>query len=235
MVDRGDVLAQLALKIARTPTEEPLPSRVCRACHELLAADGVALTISYTTDNRVTVCATDDVAARLEDLQEVLGEGPGPEAATTGHLVSGQLPSGRLDRWHMLSEAVRSQLHPLHVLALPLSFGTDPIGVLTLHRVDPFTQEEEETAQFLADAIGAAILRDSDSRNDTPSEPWLTRSRIHMATGMVVAQLGVAPEDALALIRAYAFAHDHTLTRVAEEIVERRVRLHEAPPGGSQP
>ncbi|WP_131105457.1 GAF and ANTAR domain-containing protein [Ornithinimicrobium sufpigmenti] len=235
MVDRGDVLAQLALKIARTPTEEPLASRVCRACQELLHADGVALTIGYSTDSRVTVCSTDDVAARLEDLQEVLGEGPGPEAAATGHLARGLLPADRPDRWPMLSEAVRSQLHTVHVLALPLAVGTDPIGVLTLHRQAPFSVQEEEIAQFLADAIGAAILRDSDGRSDAPSEPWLTRSRVHMATGMVVAQLGVAPEDALALIRAYAFAHDQTLNRVAEEIVERRVRLDVSPPGGSTP
>lgn len=235
MVDRGDVLAQLALKIARTPTEEPLASRACRACQELLHADGVALTIGYSTDSRVTVCTTDDVAARLEDLQEVLGEGPGPEAAATGHLARGLLPADRPDRWPMLSEAVRSQLHTVHVLALPLAVGTDPIGVLTLHRQAPFSVQEEEIAQFLADAIGAAILRDSDGRSDAPSEPWLTRSRVHMATGMVVAQLGVAPGDALALIRAYAFAHDQNLNRVAEEIVERRVRLDVSPPGGSTP
>lgn len=235
MVDRGEVLAQLALKIARTPTEEPLVSRVCRACQELLDADGVALTIGYSNDSRVTVCTTDDVAARLEDLQEVLGEGPGHDAATTGHLAWGLLPADRPDPWPMLSEAVRSQLHTLHVLALPLAVGADPIGVLTLHRQAAFSEREEEMAQFLADAIGAAILRDSDAHSDTPSEPWLTRSRVHMATGMVVAQLGVAPEDALALIRAYAFAHDQTLTRVAEEIVERRVRLDVSPPGGSTP
>ena len=233
MVDRGDILAQLALKVARTPTEEPLTIRVCRACQELLDADGVALTIGYNSDSRVTLCTTDDVSARLEDLQEVLGEGPGTEAAAAGHLVRGKLPSGRHDRWPMLSEAVRSQLHPVHVLALPLAVGPDPIGVLTLHRDNPFSPEEEQIAQFLADAIGAAILRDSDGHGEAPSQPWLTRSRVHMATGMVVAQLGIAPEDALALIRAYAFAYDQTLTRVAEEIVERRVRLDGSPPGGS--
>jgi transcriptional regulator with GAF, ATPase, and Fis domain len=235
MVDRGGILAQLALRIARAPAEEPLTSRLCRACHELVGADGVALTIGYTSDSRVTVCTTDDVSARLEDLQEVLGEGPGREAASGGGRVSGQLPAPRRDHWPLLSEAVRGQLHPLHVLALPLTVGADPIGVLTLHRRGPFSAAEQETAQFLADAIGAAILRDSDARSETPSEPWLTRSRVHMATGMVVAQLGVAPEDALALIRAYAFAHDQTINQIAEGIVERRVRLDESPPGGTQP
>ena len=111
--------------------------------------DGVALTINYTSDSRVTVCTTDDVSARLEDLQEVLAEGPGHDVSTEGRRVGGILPSDQPERWPMLSEAVLSQPSPMHVLALPLTFGADPIGVLTLHRSGPFTLEEEETAQFL--------------------------------------------------------------------------------------
>lgn len=234
MVDRGVILAQLALHVARTPTDELLVCRLCRACHELLGVNGVALTIGYTRDSRVTLCTTDDVAARLEELQEVLGEGPGRDASTTGRRVGGPLLSEGPDLWPMLSEAVRAQLSPLHVLALPLAVGADPLGVLTLHREGAFSAEEEETAQFLADAIGAAILRDADARSDRATIPWLTRSRVHMATGMVVSQLGVPPEDALALIRAYAFAHDQSVNQVAEEIVGRRVRLVESPGGGVQ-
>lgn len=228
MVDRGVLLAQLALKIARSPAGDPLTDRLCRACHELLEVDGVALTLGYTRDSRVTLCTTDDVSARLEDLQEVLAEGPGHDASTSGQLVSGPLPSPGREPWPLLSEAVHAQLSPLHVLALPLSFGADPMGVLTLHRRGPFTAEEKEGAQFLADAIGAAILRDADARSESPSEPWLSRSTVHMATGMVVAQLGVTPEDALALVRAYAFAREVSINDIAEQIVERRLRLDES-------
>lgn len=113
MVDRGGILAQLALHVARTPTDELLVCRVCRACHDLLRVNGVALTIGYTRDSRVTLCTTDDVAARLEDLQEVLGEGPGRDASTTGRRVAGTLPSVEPDLWPMLSEAVRAQFSTL--------------------------------------------------------------------------------------------------------------------------
>jgi hypothetical protein len=235
MVDRGAILARLALTVARTPPDEPLVRRLCRATRDILEVDGAALTIGYTTDHRVTVCTTDATAARLEDLQEVLGEGPGRDASTTGHRVVGRLPSEAGGPWPMLSEAVRAQLGPQEVMALPLSLGADPVGVLTVHRDRAFSPEEQEVAQFVADAIGAAVARDHDATNEPPSEPWLTRSRVHMATGMVVAQLRVSPEDALALIRAFAFVHDKPLNEVAEDIVNRLVRLDSESQGEVEP
>src|SRR5690606_23161624 len=59
MVDRGVILAQLALKVAGTPAEEPLVRRLCQACVDILDVHGVALTIGYTTEDRVTVCTTE--------------------------------------------------------------------------------------------------------------------------------------------------------------------------------
>lgn len=224
-MERGVILTQLALRVAHTPADEPLVRRLCLACLDILHVDGAALTVGYTTDDRVTVCTTDDIAARLEDLQEVLGEGPGRDASTEGHRVSGELPSAAEGRWPMLSEEVRRQLGRFEVLALPLSLGANPMGVLTVYRDRPYSEQEQEVAQFVADAIGAAIARDHDGTAEPPSDPWLTRSRVHLATGMVVAQLRVPPEDALAVIRAYAFAHDTSITQVSEDIVDRRIRL----------
>jgi hypothetical protein len=40
---------------------------------------------------------------------------------------------------------------------------------------------------------------------------------------MVIAQLRIAPEDALALLRAHAFAHGSTLARVAALVVDRHL------------
>ena len=40
---------------------------------------------------------------------------------------------------------------------------------------------------------------------------------------MVIAQLGVAPDDAMALLRAHAFAQGATLSEVAALVVQRRL------------
>jgi AmiR/NasT family two-component response regulator len=52
--------------------------------------------------------------------------------------------------------------------------------------------------------------------------PWASRSQIHQATGMVVAQLRLSPEDALALLRAHAYAQDSTLAEIAASVVQKR-------------
>jgi AmiR/NasT family two-component response regulator len=52
---------------------------------------------------------------------------------------------------------------------------------------------------------------------------WVTRDRISQATGMVVAQLRIAPADALALLRAHAFAHTTTIAEVSLAIVSREL------------
>lgn len=233
MVDRALILAKLALRVTRTPAEEPLVNRLCHASLDILRVDGVALTVGYGGEDRVTLCTTNDTAARLEDLQEVLSEGPGYDAVRTGQRVSGRLPASNPAQWPMLSAAVRRQLDAVELLALPLSAGPDPIGVLTAHRQEPFSVEEQEAAQFLADAIGAAITRDGTA--EPPRDPWLARSRVHMATGMVVAQFKVSTADALALLRAYAFAHDRPLNQVAEDIISRDVRLDHDPEGDARP
>lgn len=51
------------------------------------------------------------------------------------------------------------------------------------------------------------------------------RVRVHQATGMVIGQLGGTPEQALARIRAHAFAEGRSIIGVAGDIVARRLTL----------
>lgn len=49
------------------------------------------------------------------------------------------------------------------------------------------------------------------------------RAKIHQATGIVVAQLGVDPDDALAVLRSHAFAGDTTLADIAQQLLVRQL------------
>ena len=53
----------------------------------------------------------------------------------------------------------------------------------------------------------------------------LSRAEVSQATGMLVAQLGVEPAEALVRLRAHAYATGRSATDVARDILDRRLRL----------
>jgi hypothetical protein len=62
----------------------------------------------------------------------------------------------------------------------------------------------------------------------------LQRVEVYQATGMVMAQLDVDPPEALARLRAHAFAQDMTASEVAWAIVECRLELDSDGPSGDR-
>lgn len=72
MTAKSTVLAQLVRVVASEGSDQPLPLRLSRAATAILGADGAAITLCYTETTRLTVCATDEIAATLEDLLGVL-------------------------------------------------------------------------------------------------------------------------------------------------------------------
>ena len=66
--------------------------------------------------------------------------------------------------------------------------------------------------------------------DDPSSNAWaelsiLSRAEVGQATGMLVAQLGVEPTEALVRLRAHAYATNRSATDVARDILDRRLRL----------
>lgn len=224
MTDKARILARLAHLVAADDRREALAGRLAEACRLILAVSGAAITVENTTMERMTLCATDDDAARLEDLQEVLGEGPSHDAFTSATAVITALDDTE-GRWPEFTAAARRAMGEVTVHAMPMRPGGEVIGVLSLYRVPgPSYTQPLEGAQFLADAVGAALLSETPLA-DPPGDdgPWATRAEIHQATGMVTAQLGLHPEDALAILRAHAFAHDTSLADIARQVVTRRL------------
>ncbi|WBQ03489.1 ANTAR domain-containing protein [Kribbella sp. CA-293567] len=223
-VDKTTLLVRMARLIADKATDVPLETRLCLAYLGILGGDGAALTLSYTLPDRITLCTTDDVAARLEDLQDVLGEGPGPTAYRTGQIVVADLRSEQ-NSWPMFADAARQIPGASVLYAVPMRPREDGvIGVLTVHQGDADLPDLDQ-AQFLVNAIAAAVIKDPPDESELLIGPWAARSQIHQATGMVVAQLRVGPDDAMALLRAHAFTHNLTLSEVAERITSRRLHF----------
>ncbi|TCO42464.1 hypothetical protein EV646_11386 [Kribbella antiqua] len=158
-VERTTLLVRLARLIADGSSDQPLEARLCRAYLAMVGGDGAAITLSYTEPSRVTLCTTDDVAARLEDLQDVLGEGPGPTAYQTGAITVSDLRFD-LGQWPLFTNAARKIPGVTTVYAVPMRPGDQVIGVMTAHQDSPDLPDRDQ-AQFLADAIGAALMKDA--------------------------------------------------------------------------
>jgi hypothetical protein len=220
-------IAKFATLLAELNGEDSLTARLCEASRRMLEADGVAMTLNYLLESRLTVYAGGDLSATLDDLQDVVGEGPGFEAAQTDSVVVGQFGEHDDGRWPLLRERLMQLGFNGTVLAIPLDTShVAEVGVLTLHRLARQI-EDLSSARFLGATVGAALL--DDPEHGVPqqvfADAWESRVLVHQATGMIVAQVGVRPDDAIALLRGQAFARGLSLTDVAGEIIDRRINF----------
>ncbi|RYJ02684.1 MAG: ANTAR domain-containing protein [Actinomycetales bacterium] len=100
---------------------------------------------------------------------------------------------------------------------------------LTAYRQDADAPVDHRTAEFLGVALGTALLQDPalGLTDDLLAEARSARAEVHQATGMVISQVGVRPEDAMALLRGQAFANGTTLLDVARQIVQRHINFRD--------
>lgn len=227
--DDQHALAKFATVLASLKREESLAVRLCEAGRQMLDADGASMTLDYAGDGRLMVHATDEMAATLDDLQDVVGEGPSFDAAHTGEVVVARLGNGDESRWALFSDRLVGLGFAGTLVAVPLRAELAILGVLSLHRRGPDQDEDLVSARFLSATVGTAILQDPRvGRPDQVSkETWASRSQIHQATGMIVAQVGVRSEDAMALLRGQAFARNTSLVEVARDIIGRRINFRD--------
>jgi ANTAR domain len=107
--------------------------------------------------------------------------------------------------------------------------GTINLGVLDLYRKAPGSLSDAQLRDAMS-AADMATLMFLAMCTDPGDGVWLDhsvygRAEIHQATGMVLAQLGGNATDALARMRAYAFAQQRSLSDVAHDVVCRRLHF----------
>ena len=220
------VLVRLTQALAGVEPVESYPLRLCHAFVSLVEAMGGGISLGATTAERSMLCATDDEVLRFEEAQDLLGQGPSVDALHTGRP---SVPTDIADqgaRWPRLASNLPAIAGARLVRAFPMRPHAAVAGVLTLHQwpvagEDPVLRNLDEVAA-LADAVGTAILG-ATGPEGTDDRLWGERDRVSQATGMVVAQLRLQPADALAVLRAHAFAHETTLAQVSALVLERKL------------
>ncbi|WP_235096905.1 ANTAR domain-containing protein [Amycolatopsis decaplanina] len=205
----------------------------CVVCGEVLEATGVGLTLAAGGGLAEPVFATDDRSRELEDLQFTLGEGPAVEVVRGGMLVvvTDVTSSEASLRWPMFApEAIDRGVKS--IIAVPIQAGAIKLGAVDCYREFAGFPSSEGQAQALvcAEAVIPLAIAEVDVGRPGLAE-WIDREftdhhdRVHQAAGMVSVQLDIGLADALARMRAYAYAHGRKLDEVAEDVVRRRVKF----------
>jgi hypothetical protein len=118
------------------------------------------------------------------------------------------------------------------LFGFPLRIGTMRLGALDLYRdrPGPLSNEQHAAALALASIVARWVL-EAEAGAPAGTVPSELESGadfhfvVHNAAGMVSVQQGISITDALIRLRAYAFSHDRQLTDVAQDIVDRKLRL----------
>ncbi|MGO4782225.1 GAF and ANTAR domain-containing protein [Cryobacterium sp. W22_MBD10_FK3] len=207
---------------------------LCRPFLRVLPVHGAAVSTLGAPFGSETICASDDTAARLDELQFDLGEGPCWDAMTSRRPVFTADASAADPRWPLFAQAM-GESEALSLFAFPLALGSLNIGAVDLYTLGAgtLTTVQVDDAIALSSICARQVLRRSIAdQSSTPGEQdqhsdGFSRREVHQATGMVLAQLGVSAADALLIINGYAFARGRTVREVAADIVARRIDFAE--------
>jgi hypothetical protein len=236
----SDVAARFWEAFADTPSKdgvELLPSTLAQAGLTVIRADGIGLS---AIDDRfkVPLGASSESAAAAERLQFIIGDGP-CLSALRGHTEVRASEDDLSRRWPAFYDELNQQTPYRSIASLPLKITTTLDGAIDFYFTHP-------TAAFDVD-LGAATaiadeIVDALRATSTPSIPstrtagvllpgWLyspsatDRLRTWIAAGMLMSTLRLSPPDALARLRAYAYAHQRDITDTTDAIIDGTLPL----------
>jgi ANTAR domain len=203
----------------------------------LFGIDAAAISLVFAGAAGGTLGSSGAAARAYDELQFTFGEGPCLDSvALHAPVLIADLANANDVRWPvygpaMLDYKIRG------IFAIPVVLAGEYVGALDLFRAQPGELPVDHLAGAVVAAELAGIplldLMDSDLQaavDDPESSAWaelnaLSRTEVSQATGMLVAQLGVEPAEALVRLRAHAYATNRSATEVARDILDRRLRL----------
>ncbi|MEI4270437.1 GAF domain-containing protein [Klenkia sp. LSe6-5] len=213
-----------------------LPERLARACVRSLPVDGAGITCTFHPGRRLPIGASDPEAAAAERLQFSIGEGPCVTAQTEQRMVvaaGDELAA----RWPVYTAQLMARTDYRGVVSVPLPGALAGVAALDvyLHRATDTAALAADDVLAVAGEVAAALADDlagSGSRSlGMPAwmdeGPVAARQHVWRAVGYLVGRDGGSAGEALARLRARAFAQDDDVESVAVAVLDRS-----APPPG---
>ncbi|WP_121748113.1 ANTAR domain-containing protein [Streptomyces sp. E2N166] len=216
----------IAAQVRGAPPHE-VPERLCLTAVRLLPVTGASA--SLRGDGvPVRLCASGDWATYLAELQATLGDGPCVSAAESGApvLACDLTAAADAGRWPVFAQQATA-VGVRAVYALPLGGAAGCLGTLDLYRdtPGPLAGPQLSLARLVAGGMTTALM--ALPRGE---ETWLDQlagdhDEVYRAVGMIMAQLGVGADEALARLRADAFVCGRTAHDVARDVLAHRRRF----------
>jgi GAF domain-containing protein len=222
-------LDQLAdLRTAPFTIEDAL-DRVVESADALFQVDGTALMLVDRDQVLRNLAASDNRAAALEELQAEHGEGPCVDAFDDKEPAwSDDL--GREERWPGFSGAAVGR-DLLAVLASPIPYSEQAVGVVTVFAAEPhrWTEGEREAIVAFTELVALLILNAMEARERGRLAGQLqvaldSRVVIEQAKGVLVGRHGLTTRQAFERLRRQARDQRRPLTEVASGVVSAAER-----------
>lgn len=210
------------------------PVRLCRAAVDLLPVTGASVSLHHD-GMPLQLGATGPRAAYVTEIQATLGDGPCQGAARSrAPVLAGDLTAGRdAARWPVFAEQATAA-GVRAVYSLPLGDAHVCVGTLDLYGDTPgeLSGPDLRTARLVAGMLTLALMElpHGEITGERSEEVWLGglaagHDPLYQATGMIMAQLAVGTDEALARLRAHAFAQGRTALDVSQDVVAHRLRF----------
>ena len=213
-------------------TERVLAELAQLAAHVVEPPASLGITVSRN-GQPFTVANSDGRAARVDETQYEVGEGPCLESLRTGAVVN--VPDQGSDRrWGAYAQ--RASEHGVcSSLTLPLTVNRGTAGALNLYDFDrphAFDQHRQYAEIFAAQGSTALTLvmrQGLEMETHNQLEQALTsRTVIDQALGILMAQQRCTADEAFTLLREHSQNSNRKLHAVAAELV---TRVSGQPPG----
>jgi GAF domain-containing protein len=182
------------------------------------AADFAGITL-VDKGKLTSVAPTDPMAARVDEFQHELRQGPCLEAAWADHKVLVDDIAAD-DRWPAFARRVLDETPVRSILAFQLYRGETAMGALNLYSSAPraFSPEDQETA--LAVATHASLAMHTARRGEQFTSALASRDVIGQAKGIVMERFDVDAVAAWELIRKLSQDTNIRVSDVARQLVE---------------
>lgn len=184
---------------------------------------------------RVPLGSTGEAAARAEELQTTLGEGPCLDAAERQAPVALDL-ADLAERWPLFTQGLVDRTPFRSVASIPLQApGGRVFAALDLYVTSPAlhgTLDLAEVDRCVTAPLSALLstcldqVREIEVDGDRPEWYETAAGRRHnvwVAIGMVMSARPTRSRDALSIMRAQAYTRERSLDDLATDIVEGRL------------